>query len=681
MPANRLANETSPYLLQHAANPVDWHPWAQEALEKARRENKPILLSIGYSACHWCHVMAHESFEDPQTAQLMNARYVNIKVDREERPDLDRIYQLAHQLLTRRPGGWPLTMFLTPDQIPFFGGTYFPKEPRHGLPAFRDILQQVADFLADHPDQIHEQNSSLQQALSRLQTGTGAPGQLDEEPLAHARKALEQRYDSHNGGFGGAPKFPQSANLGFLLRLARENGDEQAREMVLDSLEAMARGGLFDQLGGGFFRYSVDERWAIPHFEKMLYDNGPLLELYARAWQVSGDALFRDVAERTGEWVMREMQSPEGGYYATLDADTQGQEGLFYLWKPEEMAEIFQGEQLDLALGAFELDRPANFEGRWHLQHHRTHEQLAALTDIPEARIPDMLGDIRKRLFRVRAERVRPGRDEKVLTAWNALMIKAMATAGRVLGRPDFIDSAGRALDFIRTRLTREGRLLAAYKDGRAHLDGYLDDHAFLVDAVLALQSARWRDGELPFAMHLAELLLEHFEDEARGGFYFTADDHEQLIHRPKPFMDESYPSGNGIAAFALNRLGHLTGDLNLVDAAEKTLRAGWDDLREYPAAHGTLLTAAAEQLTPPEVVVIRGGQEAASEWLAAAQTPWVPGRVAIAIPEEATELPGTLADEAPKPGRVTAYLCTARGCSPPVTELETFRRELGAHS
>jgi len=674
--SNQLAGETSPYLLQHAENPVDWHPWGEEALEKARRENKPILLSIGYSACHWCHVMAHESFEDPSTAELMNRRYVNIKVDREERPDLDRIYQLAHQLLTKRPGGWPLTMFLTPDQTPFFGGTYFPKEPRHGLPAFTEILERVADFLAENPEQIKEQNDSLQRALAGLSSDRGGPGQLSDEPIKRARKALEQLYDHTHGGFGNAPKFPQSANVAFLLRQAAQ-GDEAARRMALNSLEAMVRGGLFDQLGGGFYRYSVDARWAIPHFEKMLYDNGPLLELYTRAWQVSGNPLFREVAERTAEWVMREMQSPDGGYFATLDADTEGQEGHFYLWTPEQVGEVLDGDLLKLALAAFELDRPANFEGRWHLQFHRTHAELEQLTGIDRKRIPPMLKEIRARLFEARESRVRPGRDEKVLTAWNGLMIKGMAIAGQIFEREDFVESAARALSFIRKELVSGERLMAAYKDGRAHLAGYLDDHAFLIDGILALQSARWREGEPEFAMHLAELLLEHFEDESRGGFYFTADDHERLIHRPKPFMDESYPSGNGAAAFALNRLGHLTGELNLLDAAANTVRAGWNDLLDYPMAHGTLLAAVAELLEPPEVIVIRGEPEMTADWQAATRKQWDPKRFTVTIPADAVELPGNLKEKRPQTGGVTAYICAAHHCSAPVTDLETFRKRI----
>ncbi|HEY7840856.1 MAG TPA: thioredoxin domain-containing protein, partial [Gammaproteobacteria bacterium] len=440
---NALAAETSPYLLQHAHNPVQWYPWGTEALERARRENKPILLSIGYSACHWCHVMAHESFEDEATAALMNEHFVNIKVDREERPDIDKIYQTAQQLLTRRTGGWPLTMFLTPeDQVPFFGGTYFPPEPRYGMPGFRDLLARVAEYYRSERAAIGRQNEALVETLERLQHVT-TPGQPDPAPLHAAVDELESIFDAQFGGFGGAPKFPHPSNLEFLADYAacrREEGDsgpERATRMTRFTLERMAEGGICDQLGGGFCRYSVDAYWMIPHFEKMLYDNGPLLALYADAWHVTREPLFRRVASETADWVMREMQSPDGGYYSSLDADSEGAEGRFYVWTQEEVRAALTDEEYRALAPRFGLDRPPNFEHAWHLHVFRPVGEISTLLSVDAAKVETLIDSARRKLLRVREKRVRPGRDEKVLTSWNALMIRGMARAALRLGRSD----------------------------------------------------------------------------------------------------------------------------------------------------------------------------------------------------------------------------------------------------
>ncbi len=448
---NRLAGETSPYLQQHAENPVDWHPWGEEALTLAKREGKPILLSIGYSACHWCHVMAHESFEDAEVAAVMNRLFVNIKVDREERPDLDQIYQTAHQMLTGRAGGWPLTMFLTPDGTPFFGGTYFPKAPRYGLPGFPGLCQQVADAWRDRRADIEQQNGELLKALSAGASTRPLSGELTATPLKLAVERAAQSYDADFGGFGGAPKFPHPADLELLLRRHAATGEARCGEMALHTLRCMAEGGLFDQIGGGFCRYSVDERWAIPHFEKMLYDNGPLLRLYADARRVSGDALFKRVAEETAGWVMREMQSPEGGYFSSLDADSEHEEGKFYVWSREEVSRCTTAEEYAVVAAHYGLERPANFEGAyWHLHVALPLAGVATSLNRPLAECEYLLASAREKLFAAREERIRPGRDEKILTSWNALMIEGMAHAGRVLGRDDWLDSARRALAFIR---------------------------------------------------------------------------------------------------------------------------------------------------------------------------------------------------------------------------------------
>jgi len=682
---NRLAAATSPYLQQHADNPVDWYPWGAEALALARAENKPILLSIGYSACHWCHVMAHESFEDADCAALMNELFVNIKVDREERPDLDRIYQAAHQLLSGRPGGWPLTMFLSPqDQVPFFGGTYFPKQPRHGLPAFSDLLRNVERAFREHPAEIRQHRNSLMEALESLNPGLGtAEAVLDSGPVELARQQLARSYDAKHGGFGKAPKFPHPTNLELLLRhwqvtAIQASPDRTALEMATHTLQAMALGGVNDQLGGGFCRYSVDDYWMIPHFEKMLYDNAQLLALYLDAWQATGNPLFRATAEATADWVLAEMQAPEGGYYSSLDADSEGREGAFYVWLRQQVEEVLSPGEYALFARCYGLDRRPNFEGHWHLHRFTGTEELAQLAGSSPEEVEEQLEGARRKLLQVRARRLRPGRDDKVLTSWNALMIKGMARGGRLLGRADYLHSAQRALAFIRENLWRHGRLLATSRDGRVQLPAYLDDHAFLIEAVLELLQACWSGPDLEFAVALADLLLERFMDREQGGFFFTADDHETLIQRPKPLGDESTPSGNGIAARALLRLGHLLGEGRYLDAAEATLKLAWESLRQLPYAHGTLLTALDEYLQPTETVVVRGPTQSIGAWQARLSARYAPRRLAFAIPDAETWLPGALAGRLPRPGGI-AYVCRGTSCQTPVTDLADLDRVLRA--
>ena len=669
-PTNRLIDATSPYLLQHANNPVDWWPWCDDALAVARMEDKPVLLSIGYSACHWCHVMAHESFEDAATAALMNELFVNIKVDREERPDLDKIYQSAHQLLTQRPGGWPLTVFLTPDdQMPFFAGTYFPKEPRHGLIAFRDLLQRVHDAWRDRKDAIRSQNRSLAGALGSLNPAASDDVVVfDGRPLAEARDELAGSFDATDGGFGRAPKFPHCTSIELLLRhWATDPGDSRALHMALFTLERMAQGGVYDQLGGGFCRYSVDEHWMIPHFEKMLYDNGPMLALCADAWQASGNPLFARVCEETAGWVMREMQSPEGGYYSTLDADSEGEEGRFYVWTRGEVKEILDDEEYGLVARHFGLDREANFEGRWHLHTFVATDRLARDSKAGDAGVRERLDRARRKLFAAREQRVRPGRDEKILTAWNALMIRGMARAGRVLANPAWIASAERALAFVRATLWQDGRLLATCKDGKARLAAYLDDYANLIDALLELLQARWRSEDLELALALAEVLLEHFEDREAGGFFFTADDHERLIHNPKPFGDDSLPSGNGIAAKVLQRLGWLLAEPRYLTAAERTLRIAWPQMSRLPYGHCALLNALDEFLRPTELLILRAEPGRLGEWQRRLDAEYLPRRLVFPIPPDAM-LPPALAEKSPR-GDGVIYLCRGTHCEAPVAD------------
>jgi len=681
---NHLADETSPYLRQHADNPVNWYPWGEEALQKARQEDKPILLSVGYSACHWCHVMAHESFEDPDTARLMNELFVNIKVDREERPDLDKIYQLAHQMLVQRPGGWPLTMFLTADdQNPFFGGTYFPDKPRHGMPAFTEILRRVEKFYRENSDEIAQQKSAIRDVFERIDKPAAVADDnvLSEEPIKQARQQLERNFDSRWGGFGSAPKFPHPTSIERLMRHWRahatsDSPDLQALYMSTLSLQRMAQGGIYDHLGGGFYRYAVDGYWMIPHFEKMLYDNGPLLALYSQAWAATNEPLFESVANETADWVIREMQSPAGGYYSTLDADSEGGEGVFYVWQADEPEQALSDEQYAVTSSLFGLDGEANFEGRWHLYQAKSLEDVASdlSQDMEKAR--RLVDAAKEKLLVVREQRERPGRDEKILTAWNGLMIGGMAAAARHLHRADLADSALRAAQFIHDELWIDGRLYASYKSGQARFPAYLDDYAFLLCGLIDLLQLHWRSELLDFAIDLADTLLKHYRDSDNGGFFFTSDDHEKLIHRPRPLADEATPSGNGVAALALTRLGHLVGDPRYIDASEETLRYAWGAITELPHAHCSLLNALEEALSGVEIIIIRGSGDALAEWQRVALLMYAPRRLCYAIPADTQGLPEGIATKKPD-DKIVAYHCRGSVCGPPLTSLSALTTAL----
>jgi uncharacterized protein YyaL (SSP411 family) len=711
---NRLIHETSPYLQQHAGNPVDWYAWGEEALEAARAGDKPILLSIGYSACHWCHVMAHESFEDVQVAELMNRHFINIKVDREERPDLDQIYQLAHQMISQRSGGWPLTMFLTPGQEPFFGGTYFPKTPRFGLPGFPDLLLRVAQFYRSERSEIARQSQAILSGFERLQpASTGQHPAFSTGPIELALENLAASFDAQYGGFGAAPKFPHPTDIELCLRRHAAGGIQQgaggiqqaaggvqrhadgarkgdsgrgqevesagALKMAAYTLGRMAVGGIYDQLGGGFCRYSVDAYWLIPHFEKMLYDNGSLLACYSDAWTLTRDPLFAEVVEETAAWTMREMQSAAGGYYSSLDADSEHEEGKFYVWTPQEVRALLDAEDYAVCAPFYGLTGPANFEDRhWHLHVARGLEDIAASLGKTAEECGERLARSRAKLFAAREARARPGRDEKVLTSWNALMIGGMARAARAFGRADWLASARAALDFIRLNLWQAGagaarpRLLATCKDGRAHLNAYLDDHAYLLAALIEIMQTDFRSEDLAFASDLAEVLLTQFYDAQAGGFFFTSHDHEKLIHRPKPAYDSATPSGNGVAAFALQRLGHITGEARYLDAAEGTLQLFYPALSRHPAGHSSLLMALEEALEPPRVVVLRGPVGALRTWQQALARHYLPATVVIALSETAAGLPPPLA----KPisaDAVNAWVCQGVTCLAPVDTLESL--------
>jgi uncharacterized protein YyaL (SSP411 family) len=655
---NRLVNETSPYLQQHAQNPVDWYAWGAEALERARADDKPILLSVGYSACHWCHVMAHESFEDPEVAAVMNRHYVNIKVDREERPDLDQIYQTAHQMLAQRGGGWPLTMFLAPDGTPFWGGTYFPKTSRYGLPGFVEILERIAAVWREQRAAIGEQGEQVKLAFSRMQPRPATQrATLDAEPVRAAVEVLRASFDARHGGFGGAPKFPHPTDLELCLR--------KGETAIVDAtLRRMCEGGIYDQLGGGFCRYSVDAQWMIPHFEKMLYDNGPLLQLLADAWLVTGDALYARCAEETAGWIVREMQSPEGGYYSSLDADSEHEEGKFYVWDAAEVRALLTAEEWAAVAPHYGLDARPNFEERhWHLH----------VAQPLRAGAEPLFALARAKLLAAREPRVRPGRDEKVLVSWNALAMRGMAHAGRVFGKAQWLASARRSLEFIRSRMWRDGRLLATYKDGRAHLNAYLDDYAYLIAALLELLQDEYRVEDLEFAESLAEVLLEQFEDREAGGFFFTARDHEQLIHRPKPGHDNAMASGNGMAAYVLNRLAALTGEARYARAAERALELFYPSMRERPSGYAMLLLALEEQLEPPATAILRGAAQALSPWSQAMAREYLPGTLVLAIPAGTQGLPPIL--DKPASASVNAWLCRGVTCLPPMAGLDALRK------
>jgi uncharacterized protein len=663
---NRLAGETSPYLLQHAANPVDWHPWGEDAIARARAGDKPILLSIGYSACHWCHVMAHESFEDEATAAAMNRLFVNVKVDREERPDLDKVYQLAHQVLTQRGGGWPLTMFLAPDDLtPFFGGTYFPKQAGYGMPAFVDLIERVAALWREERAGVASQNAALRGVFGDLVPAAAPDGLVvTGAPIARAHENLAAAFDARFGGFGPAPKFPHATSLELLLR------DPATRPMAVLTLQRMAEGGIFDQLGGGFSRYSVDPFWMIPHFEKMLYDNGPLLALCAQGAVVADDAILRKAALATAGWALREMRAPEGGFHAALDADSEGREGRFYVWQREEVRGLLLPDEYQALARRYGLDREPNFEGAWHLHGFVSLAELAGELAITEVAATASLDAARTKLLAARAARVRPGLDDKVLTSWNALMVRGLAIAGRLLDEPGFVDAALAALDFLRGHAWKDGRLFAAWKAGTARFPAYLDDHAFLLDALLESLQSRFRADDLDFACEIAEALLAKFEDRERGGFWFTATGADTPLYRPKGFADDSMASGNGVAAQALARLGWVTGETRYLDAAERAIRAGFASMLRAPEAHAAMLNALDEYLEPVEIVVLRGSGASLDEWRSALSRAYAPRRMVLAIQSGTAGLPEALATKRPRDHTV-AYVCRGPVCGDPIESID----------
>ena len=675
---NRLIHETSPYLLQHAYNPVDWYPWGEQAIDRAREENRLILLSVGYSACHWCHVMERESFEDSKVAKIMNENFVCIKVDREERPDLDTIYQTAHQMFNQRPGGWPLTAFLTPDEhAPIFVGTYFPPTERYGMPSFSQLLKNIANRYQERKDNLAEHNKVIKDAFSRMRLVTGDFDMpVDDSMLDTAVRDLIAQYDPVYGGFGDAPKFPHTTQLQLLLtywqvRVRDAHFMDRALDIAVHTLESMAHGGLYDHVGGGFCRYSVDARWEIPHFEKMLYDNALLLPLFVDAGITAQRDDFHEIAIQTGLWVTGEMQSENGGYFSTLDADSEGEEGKFYAWTVDELKNILTYEEFKAIDVRFGLRGEPNFEGKWHLRIANSLDTVAKRSGLPQSEIPSLIETARKKLFDVRSKRVHPDRDEKILVSWNGLMIKAMSNAGRLLNRPDFVESAQSALGFVRSCMWKDGRLLATAKDERAHLNAYLDDYVFLADGVLELLQARWRTDEFEFVLELVDVMLNHFIDEESGAFCFTSDDHEPLLYRSVPTHDDSTPSGNGLAAHVLIRLGYLTGENRYLEAAQKIVQALQPAALHMPSSFGASLVAIEDLINPGTIVIVRGMSNEIGEWASACATYGPVNMMVFAIPIDADELPGLLAEKSGGESSPVAYVCSGFGCLPPCHSLD----------
>ncbi len=681
---NSLINETSPYLLQHAKNPVNWYPWTQRSLDLAAAEDKPILLSIGYAACHWCHVMEHESFEDQATADIMNRHFVCIKVDREERPDLDKIYQTAYQMLNQKPGGWPLNMFLNPeDQVPFFGGTYFPPDSRHGMPPFKDVLQRIDDHFQQHREDLQQHKQQMMAAFTNIAENTSSSGAVNlvDEPLERAASSLQESFDSVHGGFGGAPKFPHPTNLERCLRHAYFCDNKHTAKTLLElcrfTLNKMSEGGFNDHIGGGFYRYSTDELWMIPHFEKMLYDNAQLIPIYLDA-AISCDAqeMFA-VANNTCAWVYREMQSAEGGYYSSLDADSEGEEGLFYIWQTDQIQKLVTPLQWKLLQSRYKLSGKANFEGQWHFHALKTIKAVAKENGLDEASVENEIAQANKELLQARASRIRPGLDDKVLTAWNGMMIGAMAQAGDVLGKPEYIHSAERSLAFIRRHLWDGNRLQVTARNGKSQLNAYLDDYVLLATGLFELLKVRWSTDDMQMLILLIESMLEHFEDKEFGGFFFTSNDHEQLLTRIKPDSDDAIPSGNGIAASLLLKVGHLLGEHRYLEAAEKTLRTLWNNINRYPVAHGSLLSALEAYLYPAEIIILRGEKRQLEIWRNLAMQYSHPDRVVLAIPSDAEQLPELLSSKTAPNDGVLAYPCKGTNCLPAISDLDDFNAYL----
>ncbi len=656
---NRLINETSPYLLQHAHNPVDWYPWGEEAFERAKAEDKPVLVSIGYSACHWCHVMEHESFEDERTAAIMNEHFINIKVDMEERPDVDQIYMNFVQLTTGR-GGWPMNVFLTSDKKPFFGGTYFPPSPRYGMASWSQILMSIAEAYRERREEIERSTSDIVAELRKMSAVETDQGGLSKDLLDAAFLSFSRSFDQVNGGFGGAPKFPPAMSLEFLLSYHKRTADARALEIVTHTLTKMARGGIYDQLGGGFHRYTVDAIWLVPHFEKMLYDNAQLVRVYLHAYQVTGNEFFKQIVIETLEYIRREMLDESGGFYSTQDADSEGEEGKFFVWTPEEIEAVL-GDRAAAFNEHFDVTAAGNFEGK----------NILNIKDGNPTSEGSVFDAERAVLFAEREKRIKPGRDEKVLTAWNGLMMASFADAAAVLGNEEYLNIANRNAEFIAQELTVDGRLLRTWKDGRAKLNGYVEDYANVVDGLLVLFQA---SGDLRYveeAKRLADVMILEFWDPESGGFFFTSNDHEELIVRNKDFYDNATPSGNSVAADVLLRLAKIYGDEKYERFGAAVLRLAASQLRRYPQGFGRALSALEFYLSRNREIVVIGDRN--SELSREVLEAYLPESIILIASTASSQLP-LLEGRTSIESRPTAYVCENFVCERPVTSVEDLR-------
>jgi len=666
--ANRLARETSPYLLQHKDNPVDWYPWGEEAFARARAEDRPVLLSVGYSACHWCHVMEHESFEDAEIAALMNRNFVCVKVDREERPDVDQIYMQAVQSMTGH-GGWPMTCFLTPEGAPFYGGTYFPPTERHGLPAFPRLLQAIAEAWTGRRGEVLESSRQIREALAQSERLRGSTTLLTDAILFGAFQAVSAQFDERDGGLGGAPKFPQPMLWEFVLRFARRSGNARARQMAHTTLSMMARGGVYDQVGGGFHRYAVDAQWLVPHFEKMLYDQAQLAALYLHGWLAFGDPECRRVAEETLDYLLREMADPAGGFYSATDADSEGHEGKFFVWTPEELGEVLGPADAEWAGRYWGVDRGANFEGR-------------SILWVPGEPDAERVAPLRAKLYEARRRRVPPGLDDKVLAAWNGLACRALAEAGRALGRADYVAAAVRNADFLLRDMRRDGRLLRTWRAGQAKLKGYLEDHAMVAAALVEVYEATFERRWLDEARRVADDLLRLFWDETIEGFWDTGSDHEPLIVRPRNLFDNAVPCGSSVAIETLLRLTLLTGERTYEALAMRALRPMADLMARHATGFGRFLCALDFHLGPVvEVALVapRAG-DGLEPLVAEVFGRFLPNRVVAGMvagdTAAAAGLP-LLQGRSPVDGKATAYVCRNYACELPVTDRAALARQL----
>ena len=676
---NKLAQENSPYLLQHVDNPVEWYPWGEEALQKARDEAKPILLSIGYAACHWCHVMAHESFENDATAEYMNRHFVNIKVDREERPDLDAIYMQAVVAMTGQ-GGWPMTVFLTPDGRPFYGGTYFPPAPRYGMPSFIQLMQGIVNAWQTKQDDIEQSAGDITGHLQRTAVLTGQEDMLEVSMFGKATGALATTFDHERGGFGGAPKFPPSMTIEYLLQSFVLHKDGRTLHMAETTLKKMAYGGLYDQLGGGFARYSTDVDWLVPHFEKMLYDNALLARVYLHAYQVTQEPLYRRIVEETLDFIIRELRHEDGGFYSSYDADSEGEEGKFYTWSAAEIDEHL-GDDAEMFKLYYDVTPKGNWEGSNILNMKKEPEEVAWATKIPEHKLGDRLAAAKQKLYDIRAKRIWPGLDDKVLTAWNGLMLAAFAEAGRVLNRPDYTETAVLNAQFLYDNLrTDDDRLLRTWKAGnKAKYNGYLEDYAYLADGLLALYQTTFDERWFHWAQTLADKMLTHFKDAEHGGFYDTSDDHERLIHRPKDLQDNAVPSANAMAAQVLLKLSLYTGNSTYWEVAETAVSSLYGAMVQHPNAFAHWLgTAVFITGNPQEVAIFGDPGFPDTEALIATTFNGFRPNLVVAAGDGSSTVP-LLADRRKLDNKATAYVCRRFVCQQPVITPEDLAKQLGA--